>query len=248
MSSSGLHTLVITLTFTHKTYVQMHTYTTQARKEGRKGGKNIGHPTERRPCGAKEGIQVPMGKSGSSLLTRSWRPTMKTRLSSVPQLKLCKTFNQEARKIQRLWQARESWRTAQSPVAASVRRILHRYPTIRQERKWLIDDTSSSLTSPQGLDTSQPQYGRIGRRKAWVSRPYVTAPPLQWPDTLQQSMSSTRASSKKMSHLQGSNWPDVTRSWDTRTKCPQNNKEPAKGLPLWAYCAHTGSWPWAHPG
>lgn len=69
MSSSSLHTLVITLTLTHKTHVQMHTYTTQARKERRKGGKNIGHPTEHRPCGAKECIQVPMGKSGSQTVS-----------------------------------------------------------------------------------------------------------------------------------------------------------------------------------
>lgn len=47
----------------------MHTYTTQARKEGRKGEKNIGHPTEHRPCRAKECIQVPMGKSGSKQFT-----------------------------------------------------------------------------------------------------------------------------------------------------------------------------------
>lgn len=59
MSSSSLHTLVITLTLTHKTHVQMHTYTTQARKERRKGGKNIGHPTERRPVEPRNAYRCP---------------------------------------------------------------------------------------------------------------------------------------------------------------------------------------------
>lgn len=119
--------------------------------------------------------------------------------------------------IPRPWPAQGSSNTARSPVAASAERTWPGRPTIRQERKWLIDGTvklrtttSSSLASPPGQDTSRPWCGRIQRRWEWGRRLQVMGPPSWWPDTSQQGMSSTRATLKKTSCLRRSNWCNVT--------------------------------------
>lgn len=101
MSSSSLHMLVITLTLTHKTHVQMHTHTTQARKEGRKKHRS----PNRAQALQSQGMHI--GAHGQVRFQRVSNKVLKTHNEnqaqhSVPPLKFCKTFNQEIHRIQRL--------------------------------------------------------------------------------------------------------------------------------------------------
>uniref|UniRef100_A0A9L0T059 Golgi-associated plant pathogenesis-related protein 1 n=1 Tax=Equus caballus TaxID=9796 RepID=A0A9L0T059_HORSE len=158
------------------------------------------------------------------------------RQHGVPPLKLCKKLNREAQQYSEalastriLKHSPESSRgqcgenlawasydqTGKMLETAALLSEAFSNPSGR-ERRSLIDGTvksrtttSSSLASPPGLDTSQPWCGRIQRRWEWGRHLPVTGPPSWLPDTSQQGMLSTRASSKKMSCLQRSNLSNV---------------------------------------
>lgn len=110
------------------------------------------------------------------------------------------------------------------------------------------------LPSPSACflqDTSQPWCGRTQRRWGWGRHLPVTGPPLWWPDTSQQGMLSTLASSKKMFCLQRSNlWSRTGRceSKNTDVKCPRTMSDSYVSVPVdvCAWCVMHVGIAWAH--